>query len=131
MIYERPPRSGCCGPDPLHRLAEILQDCPLILVEAAGKQPKQFLVNMSIPFWECNGHIADIVASISWRDIARYRPAITKPIAAWHWGLRLKNDCPCLSRERRHVIMPPIFFGLYPCTQRNVSESRAKSIFLE
>jgi nitrogen fixation protein NifB len=74
MIEERlAPESGC-GPDRWRRLAEMLHDCALVLVEAAGKQPKQVLGAHGISVLECNGLIGDIVAEhFRGGDIARYR----------------------------------------------------------
>ncbi len=74
MIEERTAPEVGCGPDRWHRLAEILHDCSLVLVEAAGKQPKQVLGEHGISVLECNGLIADIVGEhFRGGNIARYR----------------------------------------------------------
>jgi nitrogen fixation protein NifB len=74
MIEERAAPEVGCGPDRWHRLAEILHDCSLLLVEAAGKQPKQVLGEHGITVLECSGLIMDIVTDhFQGRDIVRYR----------------------------------------------------------
>jgi nitrogen fixation protein NifB len=74
MIEERSAPEVGCGPDRWHRLAEILHDCSLILVEAAGKQPKQVLGEHGVTLLECSGLITDIVTEhFNGGDINRYR----------------------------------------------------------
>ncbi|MGE4440673.1 MAG: nitrogenase cofactor biosynthesis protein NifB [Desulfomicrobium sp.] len=74
MIEERVAPEVGCGPDRWRRLAEILHDCSLVLVEAAGKQPKQVLGEEGISVLECNGLISDIVAEhYLGGNIMRYR----------------------------------------------------------
>ena len=63
MIEERQAPEVGCGPDRWRKLAEILHDCALVLVEAAGKQPKQVLAEHGITVFECNGMIGDIASA--------------------------------------------------------------------
>jgi nitrogen fixation protein NifB len=74
MIEERQAPDVGCGPDRWHRLAEILHDCSLVLVEAAGKQPRQVLGEHGITVLECTGLISDIVTEhYQGGDIMRYK----------------------------------------------------------
>jgi nitrogen fixation protein NifB len=74
MIEERAAPEVGCGPDRWRRLAEILHDCSLMLVEAAGKQPKQVLGEHGITVMECSGLIEDIVVDyFQGTDISRYK----------------------------------------------------------
>lgn len=85
MIEERQAPEVGCGPDRWRKLAEILHDCSLVLVEAAGKQPKQVLAEHGITVFECGGMISDIVtAHFQGGDIMRYK---TRPHKAGCAGM--------------------------------------------
>jgi predicted Fe-Mo cluster-binding NifX family protein len=74
MMEERQAPDVGCGPDRWHRLADILHDCSLVLVEAAGKQPRQVLGEHGITVLECTGLISDIVTEhYQGGDIMRYK----------------------------------------------------------
>lgn len=74
MIEEREAPEVGCGPDRWHKLAEVLHDCSLVLVEAAGKQPKQVLGEHGISVLNCNGLIDDIVTTyFQGGDIMRFK----------------------------------------------------------
>jgi len=74
MIEEREAPEVGCGPDRWHKLATVLHDCSLLLVEAAGKQPKQVLAEHGISVLECSGMISEITAEhFQGGDIARYK----------------------------------------------------------
>ncbi|NCC06261.1 MAG: nitrogen fixation protein NifB, partial [Proteobacteria bacterium] len=74
MIEERLAPEVGCGPDRWRKLAEILNDCSLVLVEAAGKQPRQVLGEHGIAVLECTGLISDIVTEhYQGGDIMRYK----------------------------------------------------------
>ena len=74
LVEERDAPEVGCGPERWRKLAEILHDCSLVLVEAAGKQPRQVLSEHGISVLECNGLIAEIVPEyFRGDDISRYR----------------------------------------------------------
>jgi nitrogen fixation protein NifB len=74
LVEERDAPEVGCGPERWRKLAEILHDCSLVLVEAAGKQPRQVLSEHDISVLECNGLIAEIVPEyFRGEDIGRYR----------------------------------------------------------
>jgi nitrogen fixation protein NifB len=74
MIEERDAPDVGCGPDRWHKLAEVLKDCSLVLVQAAGKQPKQVLGEHGISVFECSGMINSIVEThFKGGDITPYK----------------------------------------------------------